>query len=178
MEINAQEVKRLRDITGSGMMEAKGALTEAGGDFDKAVAILKERGATIAAAKTDRVVANGVVASYVHNNRIGVVVEVLVETDFVARDPKFVEFAKEIAVHIAGMSPKYLKESDIPADELAAADNQAEYVKEVCLLNQPFVKDPGKTIADLVNEQVGSFKENIQIGRFSRIELGGEVRSC
>lgn len=151
MEIKAEVVKQLRDMTASGMMEAKQALSETGGDFDKAVELLKARGASIAAKKADRVAANGVVASYIHaGNKIGVLVEVMVETDFVARDEKFVAFARDIAVHIAGMDPK---------------DNDE-------LLTQPFVKDPNKTVGDLLNEQIAFFKENIKIGRFVRMELG------
>lgn len=156
MEIKAELVKQLRDAAGSGMMEAKQALVEANGDYDKAVEILKARGASIAAKKAERVAANGVVASYIHGgNKIGVLVEVMVETDFVARDEKFIEFAREIAIHIAGMNP-------VDNDELMA---------------QPFVKDPSKTVADLLNEQIGFFKENIKIGRFVRMELG-VVSTC
>lgn len=151
MEIKAEIVKKLRDITSSGMMEAKGALVEANGDYDKAVEILKARGAAIAAKKSERVAANGIVASYIHaGSKIGVLVEVMVETDFVARDEKFAAFAREIAVHIAGMDPK---------------DNDE-------LLAQPFVKDPSKTVQDLLNEEISFFKENIKIGRFVRMELG------
>ncbi|AKM84582.1 MAG: translation elongation factor Ts, elongation factor Ts [candidate division Kazan bacterium GW2011_GWA1_50_15] len=173
MEIKATDVKNLRDLTGAGMMEAKQALTEAAGDVARATAILKERGATIAAKKANRVAANGVVASYVHTgNKIGVLVEVNVETDFVARDEKFISFAREIAVHIAGMNPTYLTKDEVPADELAGADDKDAYIKEVCLLEQPFVKDPSKTIRQLVEEEVARFKENIQIKRFVRFELG------
>jgi elongation factor Ts len=151
MEIKAEVVKQLRDLTGSGMMEAKQALVEASGDYDKAVEILKARGASIAAKKAERVAANGIVASYIHaGSKIGVLVEVMVETDFVARDEKFAAFAREIAVHIAGMDPK---------------DNEE-------LLAQPFVKDPSKTVGDLLNEQIAFFKENIKVGRFVRMELG------
>ncbi len=151
MEIKAELVKKLRDLTSAGMMEAKQALMEAGGDFDKAVELLKARGAAIAAKKAERIAANGIVASYVHiGSKIGVLVEVMVETDFVARDEKFVTFAKDLAIHIAGMNPANLEE----------------------LMSQPFVKDPSITVADLLNEQVAHFKENIKIGRFVRMELG------
>lgn len=151
MEIKAELVKKLRDLTSAGMMEAKQALLEAGADFDKAVELLKARGAAIAAKKAERVAANGIVASYVHTgSKIGVLVEVMVETDFVARDEKFVAFAKDLAIHIAGMNPADIEE----------------------LMSQPFVKDPSITVADLLNEQVAFFKENIKIGRFVRMELG------
>jgi len=151
MEIKAEVVKQLRDLTASGMMEAKQALIEAGGDYDKAVEILKARGASIAAKKAERVAANGIVASYIHaGSKIGVLVEVMVETDFVARDEKFAAFARDIAVHIAGMNPADAEE----------------------LMSQPFVKDPSKTVGDLLNEHISFFKENIKIGRFIRMELG------
>lgn len=173
MEIKAETVKQLRDLTGAGMMEAKNALIEAGGDHDKAVEILKARGAAIAAKKANRVAANGVVASYVHTgNKLGVLVEVLVETDFVARNERFISFARDIAIHIAGMNPKYGLPEDVPADELARQEDKQAYLNEVVLVNQPFVKDPNKTAGDLLNEQIAHFKENIRIGRFVRIELG------
>jgi elongation factor Ts len=173
MEISATDVKNLRDATGAGMMEAKSALVEANGDMAKATEILKERGARIAATKTDRVAANGIVAQYIHGGgRIGVLVEVMVETDFVARDKNFETFAREIAVHIAGMSPKYTSEADVPADELAAHADKEAFFKEVVLLDQPFVKDPSKTVGQLITEQIASFKENIKIGKFCRLELG------
>jgi elongation factor Ts len=172
MEINAQDVKNLRDISGAGMMEAKKALIEANGDMEKAKGILKARGAEIAASKSERGTANGVVASYIHTgNRVGVLVEVMVETDFVARDEKFVEFARQIALHVAGMNPKYLSEEDVPAEEKAEA-------KDLALLSQPFVLDPSKTVEELVNEQISNFKENIKIGHFTRFDLGREVNVC
>jgi elongation factor Ts len=173
MEIKADLVKQLRDMTASGMMEAKQALVEAGGDFDKAVETLKSRGAAIAAKKSERVAANGVVTSYIHaGSKIGVLLEVMVETDFVARDEKFVAFARDVAVHIAGMNPKYVTAEEVPADELAEQSDQKAYLNEVVLLNQSFVKDSSKTVGDLLNEQIAFFKENIKIGRFVRLELG------
>lgn len=172
MEISANDVKKLRDMTGSGMMEAKKALTEAGGDMDKAIEVLREKGAAIAASKADRVAANGVVASYIHaGSRIGVLVEVMVETDFVARDPEFVKFANQVAMHIAGMAPKYVSDENLSAEEKAEA-------KDLILLNQPFVLDPSKTVGQLLTEQVANFKENIQIGHFTRLELGAPVNVC
>ena len=175
MEIQASDVKKLRDATGAGMMEAKSALQDAGGDFDKAIQILKSRGAAIAAKKAERAVANGVVGSYVHTgNKVAALVEVKVETDFVAKDLKFIEFANKLAMHVAGMSPRYLTRSDIPAKELKGRDDRDAYVEEVCLMEQPYVLDQSKSVADFVNEHIAHFKENIQIGRFVRVELGGE----
>ena len=173
MEIKASDVKDLRDLTGAGMMEVKQALLEAGGDVERAKQILKDRGATIAAKKADRVAANGVIASYVHTgNQVGVLVEVKVETDFVARDEKFIAFAREVAIHIAGMDPKYIDKSEVSESELKEADDPDAYIKEVCLLEQSFVKMSDKTIRQLVEEQVALFKENIRISRFVRYELG------
>lgn len=173
MEIKAIDVKNLRDLTGAGMMEAKQALAEANGDVEQAKEILRAKGATIAAKKADRTTANGVVASYVHTgNKIGVLVEVNVETDFVARDERFINFARDIAVHIAGMNPRYVSADEIPESELAEAEDKVAYAKEVCLLEQPFVKDQSKTVQQLVEEQIAHFKENIQVKRFVRFELG------
>lgn len=177
MEVKAELVKKLRDLTAAGMMEAKQALMEAGGDFDKAVELLKARGAAIAAKKAERIATNGIVASYVHTgNKIGVLVEVLVETDFVARDEKFVAFAKDLAIHIAGMNPKYVLAEDVPAKKLKEQDDKDAYLNEVVLVNQPFVKDSSKTVGDLLNEQIAHFKENVKIGRFVRMELGVILR--
>ena len=178
MEIKATDVKNLRDMTGAGMMDAKKALAEAEGNLDKAKEILKERGATIAAQKAERVVAHGVVSSYVPiGNKIGVLVEVNVETDFLARDQPFISFARDIAVHVAGMNPKYISADEVPASELAEADDKDAYIKEVCLVEQPYVKNSSMTVQQLVQEQVAHFKENIQIRRFVRFELG-VVSTC
>src|SRR3989344_6932248 len=158
MEIKASDVKDLRDLTGAGMMEVKQALLEAGGDVERAKQILKDRGATIAAKKADRVAANGVIASYVHTgNQVGVLGEVNVETDFVARDEKFIAFARDIAVHVAGMNPKYISADEVPASELAEADDKDAYIKEVCLVEQPYVKNSSMTVQQLVQEQVSHF---------------------
>ena len=179
MDIKASIVKELRDMTNSGMMEAKKALVEAGGDMEKAKAILKKRGASIAEKKADRDASNGVVASYIHmGSRIGVLVEVKVETDFVAKDEKFKEFANNVAVHIAGMNPQYLTADDIPAEVLTAENDKDAFIKEVVLLKQPYVKDQSLTVEDYLNEQVAHFKENIQIGHFARFDLGGRKSVC
>jgi len=176
MKITATDVKKLRDATGAGMMEAKGALDEARGNFDKAIKILKDRGAAIAAKKSERSASNGVISSYIHmGNRVGALIEVNVETDFVARDEKFVAFAKDLAMHVAGMNPKYVSADDVPRAELKKQGDADAYIKEVCLLAQPYVKDTSKTVEELLNEQVAKFKENIQIRRFVRFELGLSV---
>ena len=173
MEINASDVKKLRDATAAGMMEAKTALVEANGDYDKAIEVLKSRGAAIAAKKSDRVAAEGTISSYIHSgSKIGVLVEVMAETDFVARDERFVAFARDIAIHIAGMKPLYLSEDQVPAEELAAQENPKAYLQEVVLLNQSYVKDPTMTISEFLTSQIAVFKENIKIGKFCRLELG------
>ena len=166
MQISATDVKKLRDLTGFGMMEVKRALEEVGGDVEKATEVLRARGAEIAASKSERVAANGVVASYIHTgSKVGVLVEVMVETDFVARDEKFVEFANQLAMHIAGMNPKCVSAEELSADE-------QDQAKELALLEQPFVLDSSKTVGALLTEQIANFKENIQVGRFVRFELG------
>jgi len=173
MDIKATDVKKLRDASGAGMMEAKGALQEAGGDLDKAIDILKKRGATIAAKKSERVTTNGAVGAYVHTgNKVAALVEVKVETDFVAKDKKFVEFANQLAMHVAGMNPKYLSPEEIPAGELKEQDDPDAYKKRVALLVQPYVLNQDKTVEDFLNEHISQFKENIQINRFVRWELG------
>lgn len=173
MKITADDVKKIRDMTGAGMMESKRALVETKGDFDKAVVILKERGADIAAKKSGRSATNGVIGYYIHTgNRIAAMVEVNVETDFVALDEKFITFANDLAMHVAGMNPKYMKKEDIPAAELKKQNKADAYIKEVCLMKQSYVKNSDLTIEDFVNEQIANFKENIQVRRFVRFELG------
>src|SRR5690606_787379 len=149
MEISASIVKDLRDRTGAGMMEAKNALVEAGGDVEKAVEVLKLRGAAIAEKKSDRAALNGTVGVYDHDgNKIAVSVEVMVETDFVARNPEFIAFANKIAAHIAGMSPKY-----VTVDQISEAD-KAEHgegaVSDLVLMNQSFVFDSSRTVEQFV----------------------------
>jgi elongation factor Ts len=152
MEIKAEQVKELRERTGVAMMDAKKALVEAGGDMEKAIAHLKEKGAAVAEKKAGRSAGEGVVETYTHNGRISVVVEVNCETDFVARNPEFREFAHDVAMQIASMNPAGVDE----------------------LYEQPFIKDSGKTIRELRNALVQKIGENIQIKRFVRFELGGE----
>lgn len=151
MEIKAAQVKELRERTGAGMMEAKKALVEAGGDINKAIEALRARGAAVADKKADRQASEGIIESYTHGNRISAVVEVNCETDFVARNPEFREFAHNVAMQVASMAPASVDE----------------------LYEQPFIKDSSKTIRELRNELVHKIGENIQIRRFVRFELGG-----
>ncbi|TXI86423.1 MAG: translation elongation factor Ts [Chryseobacterium sp.] len=195
--MSIEDIKKLRESTGAGMMDAKSALEEAGGDFDKAVTVLRKKGLAKAAKKAERNAAAGVIESYVHGGKIGVLVEVNCETDFVARTDDFKEFCRDVAMHIAATNPTYLSSDEIPAKELekekgvikeevAASSKPAEHAnkiiegklskwyEEVCLLNQSFVKDPDQTIEQLRQALVAKLGENIVIRRFARLEVGGE----
>ncbi|NLP13857.1 MAG: translation elongation factor Ts [Clostridium sp.] len=194
--ITAEMVKQLRERTGSGMMDCKKALSEANGDMEKAVEILREKGLAAAAKKAGRVAAEGLVSAYIHGDgRIGVLVEVNIETDFAAKNEEFREFVKDVAMHIAASKPEYIRREEVPSDRIekekeilrAQALNEGKpekivdkmvegridkYYKEVCLLEQPWVKDPDKTIQQLLNEKISTIGENINIRRFVRFERG------
>ena len=195
-EINAAMVKELRERTGAGMMDCKKALTQCAGDMDKAIDFLREKGLAAAAKKEGRIAAEGIVASYIHGGgRIGVLVEVNCETDFVARGEEFQQIVKDVAMQVAAAKPLYLTKEEVPAEVLqhekdilrAQALNEGKpekivekmvegriekYYKEVCLLEQAFVKDPDKTIRDLVLEKTAKIGERIVIRRFTRYEMG------
>ncbi len=196
-DITIENIKKLRDVTGAGMMDAKAALTESKGDFDKAVELMRLKGIAKAGKKADRVAGNGVIESYVHGEKIGVLVEINCETDFVARTEDFKNFARDVAMHIAATNPTYLssatvdprelkKETDTIKKEVLASGKPAEFAdkmvegklkkwyEQVCLLDQPFIKDDSKTIEQLTKELIGKLGENIVIKRFSRLELGVE----
>lgn len=197
--ITAQSVKALRDKTGAGMMDCKKALTECGGDEEKAVAWLREKGLSKAQKRAGRATSEGVIGSYIHNTgKIGVIVEIKCETDFVARSDKFQEFARNVAMQIAATNPVCVSPDQVPAEllekEKEIFKNQAmqegkpaniaekivegrikKYYKEICLLEQPFIKDDKLTIQDLINELVGVLGENIQIGRYTRLALGEDA---
>ena len=169
----ADDIKRLREETSCGVIDCKKALEEAKGDFAKAKDLLRKRGLEMAAKKSDRLAKEGRVEAYIHNgNKIGVVVEVNCETDFVARNEDFCKFSREVAMHIAAMSPKYLKKEDVPADVLAKEADKDAFIKANCLLSQPFVKEASKSIQDLLNELVAKIGENIMVGRFIRYKVG------
>ena len=196
MSFTAQDVAKLRAQTGVGMMECKKALTEANGDFEKAIVILRERGLKAVDKKQGRIASEGMVASYIHmGGKIGVLVEVNCETDFVAKSDDFQLLVKDIAMHIAAANPKYVTEAEVPTAELDAekeilkvqALNEGKpanivermiegrikkYYEDVCLLNQPFVKDSSKTIKDILTEATLKIGEKISIRRFVRYELG------
>ena len=195
-EITAALVKELRERTGAGMMDCKKALSATDGDLEKAIDFLREKGLAAAAKKAGRVAAEGLVEAYIHGGgRIGVLVEVNYETDFVAKTDAFKELVKDIAMHIAATNPSYLKREEVPTAELeheqAVLAEQArnegkpekiiekmvagrieKYYKEVCLMEQPFVKDPDKTISDLITESIAKIGENISIRRFTRYQVG------
>ena len=172
MEITVDTIKELREMTSCGVIECKNALEEAGGDMDKAKKILQKRGLELAAKKGGRTAKEGRIEAYIHQGaKIGVMVEVNCETDFVAKNEDFCRFTKDVAMQIAAANPKYVKKEDVPEDILADEKDQAAFIKEKCLLEQPFVKDPKKTIQDCVNELVASIGENIFINRFIRYKV-------
>ncbi len=162
-------IKELREETNCGIIDCKKALEQAGGDLKKAKEILREKGLQMALKKASRVANEGRVEAYIHNgNKIGVIVEVNCETDFVARNDAFIQFSKDLAMHIAAMAPKYIKKDDVPAEIVASGVDMAA----ICLLEQPFVKDASKSIQDLLNELVAKIGENIVVGRFIRYKIG------
>lgn len=165
VEVSVDNIKVLRDRTSAGVMDCKRALSEANGDLDKAEAILAKQGIASAAKKSSRATDEGLVESYIHSGgRIGVIVEVNCETDFVARTPDFVELAHNIAMQVAAMDPSHVNSEDVPEGEDAP--------QETILMQQPFIKDPSKSIQDLVNEAIGKLGENIKVRRFARFALG------
>ncbi len=195
MSVKIEDIQKLRAATGAGMMDAKSALEEANGDYDKAVELMRVKGIAKAEKKADRTASQGVIQSYVHGEKIGVLVEINCETDFVAKTDDFKNFANDVAMHIAAANPQYLNAEAVPAVELKKereviekevvasgkpkefADKIVEgklskWYEEVCLNNQKFIKDDSKTIEQLTKELIGKLGENIVIARFVRFELG------
>jgi len=196
MAVSASAVKELRERTGAGMLDCKKALDETNNDVEKAIAVLREKGLAAAANKAGRIATEGVVESYIHaGGRIGVIVEVNCETDFVAKTDQFRDFARDVAMQIAAANPKFVRREEVAAEELekereilkAQALNEgkpahivekmvdgriSKYYEEFCLLEQSFIKDPDKTIAEILNEKINKIGENISIRRFVRYELG------
>jgi len=169
MQISTDAIKELREQTSAGLMECKRALQESGGNIETAAARLRERGYEIARKKEDRVARQGLVEAYVHTGgRIGALVEVNCESDFVARTPDFKELAHDIAMQVVATSPRCVSREDSP--------DAREVSDEECLLLQPFIKDPSKTIGDLVAEVITKVRENIRVRRFVRFELGSDER--
>ena len=199
MGVSLDEIKKLKELTGVGLTDAKKALVEADGDFDKALKAMREKGLTKAEKRGEREAREGIVESYIHGDRIGVLVELNCETDFVARTDKFRELAHEIALQVAAMRPKWVSENDIPEEEktrkreelIAAAktdeknakkpedilnkiiDGQLnKYFGELVLLDQPYWKDDSKTVGDLVKETAAQLGENVVVRRVARFEIG------
>ncbi len=196
--ITAEMVRNLRELTGAGMMDCKRALEETGGDVDKAVALLRERGMAAAAKKSGREAREGLVASYIHTGgRVGALVEVNCETDFVARTDEFQKLVRDIAVQVAGLNPLYVDADHIPADDLVAkkaelaadpatsgkpaeirekiVDGQLKkWFKEVCLLDQPF-RDQDFDVRELITRRIATIGENIVVRRFARFQLGEDM---
>lgn len=195
MAISPELVKELREKTGVGIMECKSALQESNGDIEEAITILRKRGLASSAKKSGREIKDGAIGSYIHNGKIGVMVEVGCETDFVARNPEFQTLIKDIAMHIAATDPRFIRKEDVTADVMAkereiyfeqakatgkpenvldkiVEGRMSKYYSEACLLEQPFVKDPALTIRDFIASYIQKIGENIQVRRFVRYKLG------
>jgi len=166
LEISTEMIKELREQSGAGIMECRNTLVTTEGDMDKAIQLLKEQGLLKAQKKAERATTQGIVEAYVHmGSRVGAMIELNCETDFVARTAEFKELAHNLAMQVAAMSPCYVAEGEVPA----GADVD---IKEVCLLLQPYIKEPSQTIQDVITETVARVGENIRVGRFVRYELG------
>jgi elongation factor Ts len=200
-DISAEMVRKLREETGAGMMDCKTALVEGAGDFEKSKDILRKKGLASAAKKAGRATSEGIVGTYIHPGaKIGVLVEVNCETDFVAKTPDFQTLVKEIAMHIAASNPLYVTKEEVPGNVLdkereiykaqaAAAGKPAnvqekiaegklkQYFSEVCLLEQPFIRENDKTVGQLIQEKIALIKENIVVRRFARFKVGDEART-
>lgn len=200
MAVDIAEVKRLKDLTGVGLTDAKAALEDAGGDFDKALEAMRKKGMTKAEKRGEREARQGVVGTYNHDGRIGVLVEINCETDFVARNEIFTNLVKDVAMHVAASSPEYVSFEDVPAEVVASKKEEftpmmkmkagaspeetekliqkiaegklKKYFAERCLLDQPFIKNPDQTVGDYVKEHNARLGENIVVRRFSRMALG------
>lgn len=195
MNVSADAVKELREKTGAGMMDCKRALLESGGDFEKAVVYLRERGMAQVAKRSGREAKQGVIAGYVHGGKIGVLLEINCETDFVAKTDDFQNLAKELSLQVAATAPLYLRRDDVPAEEVEkekaiyvaeakqsgkpeavlekiAAGKLESYFRQVCLLEQPYIREPKKSIQDFLTEVAARLGENVVVRRFIRWQLG------
>jgi elongation factor Ts len=173
-EVTAQMVKELREMTGAGVKECKDVLIQTGGDIQLAVKILQEKGLKVVDKVAGREAREGRIEIYLHaGNRMAAMIELNCETDFVGRNDEFIALAKDIALQVAAMNPKYLAAADVPAEEIEASGLPAEkYYEEVVLLKQPFVRDGSQTIEDKITGAVAKLRENIFVGRFVRYEIG------
>ncbi len=205
MEITAQMIKELREKTGAGIMDCKGALKDTGGDVEKAITELRKKGLAAAEKKSGRATSEGLIHAYIHaGGRIGVLIEVNCETDFVSRTPEFEEFVHNLAMHVAAAEPLYVSKDDVTEEDLErereifaeqaratgkpenviekiADGKMSKFYSQVCMLEQPFIKDPDKTVGTLVREAIASFGENMRVERFVRFKLGEDSvqeKSC
>jgi len=195
MPVTIEEIKKLRESTGAGMADCKNALEDSGGDFDKAIEVLRKKGAATSAKRAERDAKEGFVAVYSHGGRIGSMVELNCETDFVSRNEDFRAFAMDLAMQVAAQSPDYVSRNEVPKEEIEkerklelekaieegkpkeiakkiAEGKIDKYFERVCLLEQPFIKDPSVKVQDLLNEKLASIGEKLEIRRISRFELG------
>lgn len=195
MKVSASLVKELREKSGAGMLDCKNALVATEGNIDKAIDLLREKGLASAAKKSGRIASEGLVDSYIHGGRIGVIIEVNSETDFVAKTDEFKQFVKDMAMQVAAANPKYVSRDEVTEEEIAhereiqvnkvinegkpehiahkIVDGRMEkYFEEICLLDQNFIKDPSVKIQDLLNEKITKIGENLKIRRFARFEVG------
>jgi elongation factor Ts len=196
MEVSANIVKQLREKTGAGFMDCKKALTETGGDVEKAIDYLRKRGVAAAAKKADRVVTDGAVGAYVHpGGKVGVLLEINCETDFVARNAEFQALLKDMAMQVAAANPRYVRREEVSAEESEREKSiyrqqaletgkpekviekivegkMERFYSEVCLLEQPFIKDPDRKVSAVINDAIARLGENIQVRRFARYHLG------
>lgn len=198
MEVTAKMVKDLRERTGLGMMDCKNALTETGGDPEKAIELLRKKGALKAAKREGRATSEGRVGSYIHMNaKIGVLLELNCESDFVAKTDQYAELVKDLCMHVAASAPRWISPADVPEDvigkekeiymtqakqagkpekmlEKIAEGKLKKFYSEVCLIEKPFVKDQDKTVGELIKEKIAQLGENITVGRFARFQIGQE----
>lgn len=173
MAISMDQVKELRERSGAGILECKKILEQTGGDMNQALSILRERGLEIAAKKAGRVANDGRVEVYIHGaNRIAALVELNCETDFVAKTDDFIALARDIAMQVAAMNPKYVRVEDVPEGEREASENPEKFNEEYVLLEQPFVRESSKTIGQKVQETIARVGENVVVRRFIRYEVG------
>lgn len=195
MSISASLVKELRERSGAGMMDCKKALVETNGDIEKAIDLLREKGLASAAKKASRIASEGLVEAYIHGGRIGVLIEINTETDFVAKNNEFKNFVKDMAMQVAASNPKYVKRDDVPEDVIERERNvlvqqalnegkpehiakkmvegrMGKFYEQICLLDQVFIKDTDKKVLDVLNEIISKIGENIVIRRFARYEVG------
>ena len=195
MSISAAQVKELRERSGAGMLDCKNALIETNGDVEKAIDLLREKGLSKAAKKSGRIAAEGLVDAYIHGGRIGVLIEVNSETDFVAKTDEFKQFVKDMAMQVAAANPKYVSKEEVPAEEVerekevlmqqVVNEGKPEHVaskivegrlekfyEQICLLEQPFIKEPSVKVNELLNEKIAKIGENIKVRRFVRFEVG------